>query len=548
MSEPQTLYRIERSAFAPTTLDEETRTFEVVAATGAETRSQFGFMERIDLAGAELPDGIPVMNGHQQTSLDRQLGVVDSWQREPDKIVAKVRLSERADWFLRDLKAGIARAFSIGATPLSITHSRTAAGEPLRIVSKWRPFELAAVPLGADTAAVIREAPSTLKSLPPGGDIRFSDPAGYSREIPPIRTAASVGWSSSDPAVYRQAMGDALYHNVSGTDFPDSPARTYSHVRGYHDLARECLEANGIRTAGMSAAALILRSQTTSDFPQSLGTAVGRFVLAPYSLPAEGVMVCARDRAVPDFKQQTFLRLSSPTTLLEKPETAEAKYGYVVENYEVGSLKRWSEGFSISYEARVNDDKGVLAQLPTQLGVAARRHEIQSIVALLDSNSRTGPLMSDGTALFTTGHGTTTGTLAAPDEAHLTAGMLAIDSQTDASGNKIGIRPTLFLVPSALRVAVNKLVGVIYPASTANVNAITGFRVEQERFFTSATRYFVVSLDIESLVMLRLEGASGPQLTQQVDFATDEIRFRITNNFAPAFIDYRAWYADGSVA
>jgi hypothetical protein len=144
-----------RASFAPQTPDESTRTFEVVASTGADVR-RLGYIERLDLAGAELPDGVPVLDSHRQDGLNRVLGIVESWRREAGKLIAKVRLSERAGAILADIKSGIIRGVSLGYSVSEQRDSRGPDGSPIRTATKWRVHELSPVPVPADAGATVR--------------------------------------------------------------------------------------------------------------------------------------------------------------------------------------------------------------------------------------------------------------------------------------------------------------------------------------------------------------------------------------------------------
>ena len=47
------------------------------------------------------------------------------------------------------------------------------------------------------------------------------------------------------------------------------------------------------------------------------------------------------------------------------------------------------------------------------------------------------------------------------------------------------------------------------------------------------------------MIIARLEGRAGPQVEQEIDFDTKDLKFSVLNDFVPAFIDFRGWYADG---
>jgi hypothetical protein len=364
---------------------------------------------------------------------------------------------------------------------------------------------------------------------------------------PAIRTA-TVGWSADDPQVRFRAIADAVYFNSTNTDFPDSPARSWQHVRGFHDMARASLEMAGVRTTSYSAADLIARAMTTSDFPILLGSVVGRFVRAGYDLPRPGVLTLAAEKQVPDFKENEFIAIHGPGRLQRKYEHGEITYSYLDEKYEVASVVTYAKGLSFTRESMINDDRGGLSTIPTRLGIAARDEEALQVVALLDQNTRSGPTLKDGVTLFHASHSNVHGTPAAPDETHLAAALLAMRKQTDAFGRRIGVEPSALLVPADLEVTARKLLSAVQAAQTSNVNVFTDLDLVVESRLTGTTRYYTVARNVDGLILARLEGRAGPQVETEVDFNTKNLNFSVLNDFVPAFIDYRGWYADGVAA
>ena len=570
-----------RATFAPTSLDEAERTFEVIASTGADVRRN-GYIERLDLAGAELTDGTVVLDSHCQDGLDRVLGVVE-WRREAGKLIAKVRLSERrAAWLLSDIKSGIIKGSSLGYSVQSWTDSRGADGVTVRTATRWRVHELSLVPVPADAGATVRmkgnDMPDTTTAAPEvenraqiNAEIRsIAKLAGLTREWadglidraatadearaaafeqmatqPRITTTrATVGWSSDDPQVRYRPLADAVFSNVTGTK-PGDQAQPFLHCRGIHDVAREALAMSGLRTTTLSAADLIARSMSTSDFPIALGSVVGRFVRAGYDLPRGGVLELAQERLVPDFKEVQFIAIHGPGRLQRKYEGGEVTYSYLDDKYEVASVTTFAKGLIFTREAMINDDRGAFSTIPTRLGIAARDEEALQIVDLLNLNTKTGPTLKDGVVLFHATHGNINGTPAAPDEAHLSAARLAMRKQTDSTGRRVGVEPSVVLVPADLETSVQKLLGTVQPNTTSAVNPFSTMQLLVESRLTTTTRYYTVARNVEGLILARLEGRAGPQVETEVDFDTKSIKFSVLNDFVPAFIDYRGWYADG---
>jgi len=154
---------------APGSVDSDARTVEVVWSTGARVRRVpfFGdaYDEELSLDPAHvrlerLNAGAPFLRVHELTELDAVIGSVlpESARIENGRGVATVRLSEREDveaiW--RDIQAGHIRAVSIGYQVHRYDVTKPDGGRELWRAVDWTPFEISAVPVGADPAAGFR--------------------------------------------------------------------------------------------------------------------------------------------------------------------------------------------------------------------------------------------------------------------------------------------------------------------------------------------------------------------------------------------------------
>ncbi|ACI97518.1 prohead protease/major capsid protein fusion protein [Rhodospirillum centenum] len=151
--------------------DEADRSVELVWSTGARVRRQplFGepFDEELSLDPAHvrlerLNGGAPLLKVHDMGTLDAVIGsVVPGTARiENGRGLARVRFSDRAEVepILADIRAGHLRAVSIGYQVHRFEISRPASGPELWRAVDWTPFEISAVPVGADLAAGFRSA------------------------------------------------------------------------------------------------------------------------------------------------------------------------------------------------------------------------------------------------------------------------------------------------------------------------------------------------------------------------------------------------------
>ena len=161
---------LRRSAeLAPNSADTDARTVEVIWSAGARVRRSTLFGESYDeelsldpthVRLDRLNAGAPFLKVHEIDMLDAVIGSVvpGSARIENGRGVAQVRISERADvepiW--RDIQAGHIRAVSIGYQVHRFEVSKPEAARELWRAVDWTPFEVSAVPVGADPAAGFR--------------------------------------------------------------------------------------------------------------------------------------------------------------------------------------------------------------------------------------------------------------------------------------------------------------------------------------------------------------------------------------------------------
>jgi hypothetical protein len=203
---------LHRSAeLAPNTVDADARTVEVIWSAGARVRraSFFGepYDEELSLDPAHvrldrLNAGAPFLKVHEIDTLDAVIGSVvpGSARIENGRGIAQVRISERADvepiW--RDIQAGHIRAVSIGYQVHRFDISKPDGGRALWRAVDWTPFEISAVPVGADPAAGFRSQSPLETCVIHRRDAR-PNPQGVSPMTEKIQTPAPTEEVVADP-------------------------------------------------------------------------------------------------------------------------------------------------------------------------------------------------------------------------------------------------------------------------------------------------------------------------------------------------------------
>lgn len=290
-----------------------------------------------------------------------------------------------------------------------------------------------------------------------------------------------------------------------------------------------------------------------STFAQALGDSITRALVDAYSLPqlSNWEQVVSRQRNVNDFREQKRPRVGGygtlPTVAESGSYTALTTPGDEEVTYSI-SKKGGTE--KVTYEAVMNDDIGVLAQIPTKLGRAAA----QTLYRAVWNSIVTNPTIYDSTALFHASHGNLGS--AALDAAALSAARTAMMTQTayGDSSEVLGYIPQYLIVPAALRdtgfeltesaVAVTSGKDATVPNVNGGLNLITlPYLSDANNWFVAADPALCPTIEVGWL-----RGQRDPELFVQdmgnvgSVFATDEVTYKVRHIFGVSVLDYRGFY------
>ena len=98
----------------------------------------------------------PLLNAHNSWDLEDIIGVIESAKVENGIGYATVRFSKRpeADVIFQDVKDGVIRNVSMGTSISALELLESKEGSPkVYRATKWQPYELSFVPVGADPQA-----------------------------------------------------------------------------------------------------------------------------------------------------------------------------------------------------------------------------------------------------------------------------------------------------------------------------------------------------------------------------------------------------------
>lgn len=220
---------IRAASLAPESVDADARTVEVVWTSGARVRRSplFGepYDEELSLEPGHvrldrLNDRAPFLKTHRAGDLDAVIGAVvpGSAQIEAGRSgVATILFSDReeAAAVFSDVAKGVLRAVSVGYRVHRYEVEKRDGQPELWRAVDWEPFEISAVPVGADPIAGFRSAeetaPCTVQRSNPSQDQR-RDPMHEAVDTPsaPAPSASSLApppeATRSDPAADADAI------------------------------------------------------------------------------------------------------------------------------------------------------------------------------------------------------------------------------------------------------------------------------------------------------------------------------------------------------
>lgn len=189
----------------PASIDAAERTIEVVWSTGARVRRIPFFGDPFDEELAmdpravrldRLNAGAPLLKVHDASALDSVIGSVvpGSARIENGRGIARVRFSDRAEveplW--KDVEAGHIRAVSIGYQVHRFEVTRKAGAPELWRAVDWTPFEISAVPIGADPAAGFRADEPLHPCVVHRADVFIEEKAAMADAPEPLEQSANT--------------------------------------------------------------------------------------------------------------------------------------------------------------------------------------------------------------------------------------------------------------------------------------------------------------------------------------------------------------------
>ncbi|MCG7520853.1 S49 family peptidase [Ruegeria sp. Ofav3-42] len=331
------------------------------------------------------------------------------------------------------------------------------------------------------------------------------------------------------------------------------------------EMARYSLQAQGIvissggvmtlAAAAFSPVAASGGMHSTSDFTNILSNVAEKSMLKGFVEAPEIFDQFTSVGTLGDFKPTTRVGLDHFPSLDKVGEGAEFQYGKMGDHAETAILATYGKLFSITRQTIINDDLDAFTKIPARMGRAARRTVGDLVFAILNTN----PKMSDGKALFHTGHGNLATAGGVPSEASINAGITAMANQTPRGDTKVklNIAPKFLLAPPKHRSStLQSLNSEHSPDDTAKAGA-----TKQPRAFNTVRDAAEPLFDArvagdawfllgdpnmhDTIEVSYLDGVDTPFLEQQEGWSVDGTEFKVRIDAAATALAEQAVYKNG---
>lgn len=341
--------------------------------------------------------------------------------------------------------------------------------------------------------------------------------------------------------VMRSGITEALMHRISPANKLTDNGRRFRGLT-LLELARECLEADGVSTRGMSKMELAGRAlHSTSDFPIITADVANKTLRNGYENAARTFQTWTRQATAPDFKEIRRVQLGEAPSLEKVLESGEFERGTVAEGQEKYRLYTYGKIIGVTRQLIINDDLSAFTRIPELFGRAAADLESDIVYGLLNANGN----MADGNALFSTAHANLAGSGGAIALATLDAARKAMRKQKGLAGRFINVTPRYLVCGPDSETAAQQFLSSAYVAAqSSNINPFAGSLtiVVDPRITTGAWYLAADPAQVDTFEYAYLEGEGGVAIETRMGFEVDGMEIKVRHDFGAGVIDYRGLY------
>jgi len=584
----------------------------IVAYSGGQIRVPGWGSVVIDLAGLDLPARVPLLADHSErvdaTAGWGEPRIVENQLWVFGKLSRSAPAGRRVIGLLSD---GIPLQASMGVEPVRTERLRPseeasvngqiikAQSHGLILVKAARLREVSILPIGADTTTTVTVTAKGSSTMPDNNPIDTDMLQAERERMLEIETifdnlplegpaqekscqlraqAVREGWTVD------RARAEALELLRTSRAKSVTPVRGRSTARpnglltaaalrllGHEKLAENDLGAealNHIEQMGINSCldlcraacelhlgyvptgrdAMIRAAFSTNELTEALGAAADKVALDAYRQAPSTWQSFAQVVSAANFREHTGIRLAAAVQLEAVPPDGELKHGTLNEETATFKVVTYGKMVGMNRVAVINDDLGLLAQIPAAFGRAAAR-KVSDLVY--------GVLMANADNFFSAGHGNLlTGANSALSIDSLAQAIQALRNQTDADGMPLDLVPRVLLVPPALEATARQVLNSAElhregtdqtptgnPFANLNLTLEVEPRLENSNFsgYSTTAWYLLCGPADGAFLAAFLNGRRGPTIEQsQADFNTLGVQYRCWIDAGAAQGDYRA--------
>ena len=274
---------------------------------------------------------------------------------------------------------------------------------------------------------------------------------------------------------------------------------------------------------------------STASMANVLGATVNKFVRQGFAAQEQTWREVSRIRSVVDFKANTGVGLVMATNLQTLAPDGEIQHGTISDNARTITADTKALMLAITRKDIINDDLGVLSDLPVKLGNSSARTLNVDFWAALEASVSAN--YTSGNANTTTGALTTT-TMGAAELLYL--------ALQDYDGNPLGVEGSILLCgktafgPARELFNSGKMIGGTTKSGDANIY-INTFRPVLSKYLATAPWYMTADPSMIALMEVAfLNGNEQPVVeSSQMEFNQLGIQMRCVYDYGVAAAEYK---------
>lgn len=341
----------------------------------------------------------------------------------------------------------------------------------------------------------------------------------------------------------RSAIVDALL--ARSNPEKHKPTEASRAWRGFSqiEIGRRLLELRGVRTEGLSKRELAKRILASSDFQAITASIAGRTLRSSYEAAAQTFWPFVNKGTLPDFRDVTRVSVGGFSDLKQVNEGDEYEEGIFGDGAEKYRVLKYGRLCLVTEEMIVNDDLDAILRLPKIMGASAGRKETAVVYGILTGN----PKMADNVDLFHADHANLGGALAIGeaglDDAYLKLGEQVIPDSEES----MNLAPKYIVAGPKNRLALQKILTAVTAGKTADVNVFNSTQSGLVGIIDGSIKnkaWFAIGdkNQCDTIEVGYLEGEDGPTISENVEFKSDVISYKISHVFGAKAIDHKNMY------